>query len=108
IYHLFYNKSVMTKINLVVIYQVIMHYRVPFYLKMQNDPELDFCVIYGKGKQGTKLVNANNLVDTINSEKIPCFRIDIKENSFPFSPLLFYKLIRKNPSVVLSEGSSSL
>jgi len=98
----------MEKINLLVVYQVIMHYRVPFYRKMQKDEQLNFSILYGEGKPGTKLVNANLDNLELNREKVPGFRIDFKGNSFPFSPLLAFRLFRKNPQVILAEGSSSI
>lgn len=98
----------MEKINLLVIYQVIMHYRVPFYRKMQKDEQLNFSILYGEGKVGTKLVNTNLDNLELNREKVPGFRLNFKGNSFPFSPLLGFKLIRKNPHVILAEGSSSI
>lgn len=91
------------KIKIVCLYQVIMHYRIPFYEKLSLDEEFDFKLIYGKGKPGTKLKNADISNASILAEQISDYRIPL-----PFSPFLFFKLIKETPDVIFSEGSSSL
>lgn len=98
-------------IKIVVLYQVIMHYRLPFYERMQSDPDLDFTLLYGKGQPGTKLVNADISNKNIKALQIFTLRIPFSLQGgikLPFSPFLFFTLIRLSPSVVFSEGSSSL
>ena len=45
------------KVKVVCLYQVIMHYRLSFYQKISEDPDIDFTIIYGRGKKNTKLIN---------------------------------------------------
>lgn len=98
----------MKNIKLVVLYQVIMHYRAPLYQKLANDAQFDFVLYYGKGKMGTKLVNTNLSGYSFAREIIKEFRLSIGKNSFAIWPLLIFKLIKLNPDVVFSEGSSSI
>lgn len=91
------------KIRLLCLYQVIMHYRTPFYERLTKDPDFEFKLIYGRGKHGTKLVNTEISEKEINAEKMFDLRIPT-----PFTPLLFFKLIKENPHIIFSEGSSSL
>lgn len=91
------------KIKIICLYQVVMHYRIPFYERLSSDEGFDFKLIYGKGKIGSKLVNANFDKDKINAELVSDLRIPL-----PFSPVLFFKLIKESPDIVFSEGSSSL
>ena len=102
----------MKKIKILCLYQVVMHYRIPFYQSLSSDSEYDFTLVYGKGKKNTKLVNANFDKNKINAEYLFDFRIPIKingsESNIPFSPFLIFKLIFKSPDVVFTEGSSSL
>lgn len=99
------------KIKVVVLYQVIMHYRLPFYIKMINDESIDVEIWHGRGICGTKLNN------TIIPEEYKCFFSLLKDFrisfpgqniQLPFTPSLFYRLIKFNPDIVFSEGSSSL
>ncbi|WP_419870099.1 glycosyltransferase family 4 protein [Chryseobacterium sp. CT-SW4] len=89
--------------KIVCLYQVIMHYRLPFYTKMSEDSELEFTLVYGHGKKGTKLVNTNTEYVKFNHIKLKDYRIPL-----PFSPKLLSTLIKLNPDIVFSEGSSSL
>lgn len=91
------------KIKIICLYQVIMHYRKPFYEKLSNDIDYDFKIFYGNGKNGTKLKNTDISDTNIIAEKLYDIRIPL-----PFSPKLLYKLVIENPDIILSEGSSSL
>lgn len=91
------------KIKIICLYQVVMHYRIPFYERLSSDNQIDFKLLYGKGKQGSKLINSKFDSQKINAEQLNDLRIPL-----PFTPTLFTKLIKENPDVVFSEGSSSL
>jgi len=79
-----------------------MHYRLPFYERINNDSDYDFKLIYGRGKKKSKLSNTN-VGENINKTKLYDIRIPL-----PFSPTLIFHLIKENPDIVFSEGSSSL
>lgn len=98
----------MERIKLIVLYQVIMHYRAPLYERLSNDNRFNFILYYGKGKAGTKLINTDLSKYTFKRERVPEFRLNIGANSFPVWLSLFFKLINESPDVVFSEGSSSL
>jgi glycosyltransferase involved in cell wall biosynthesis len=91
------------KIKIVCLYQVVMHYRLPFYERISLDKDFEFSLLYGKGKKGTKLVNTDLSKVKFNKHQLNDIRIPL-----PFSPNLFFKLIKLNPDIVLTEGSSSL
>lgn len=89
--------------KLLCLYQVVMHYRIPFYEKLSSDEDFEFKLIYGRGKRNSKLKNSEFSNLKVNSEMLYDIRLPL-----PFSPYLFFKLIRENPDVIFSEGSSSL
>jgi len=101
----------MGKTKIVVLYQVVMHYRVPLYLRLAQDSELDFILFYGDGELNTKLKNADFPTDIIKSKKHFTIRLPFKtsnhSSSLPFYPFLFFNLIRLSPDVIVSEGTSS-
>ncbi|WP_339698165.1 glycosyltransferase family 4 protein [uncultured Marixanthomonas sp.] len=100
------------KTKLVVLYQVIMHYRLPFYEKIAEDDLFDFDLFYGAGIPNTKLKNTSFSHTNIKSKKFFTIRLPFKTNNskgaMPFYPFLFFRLIIANPKVIFSEGSSSL
>lgn len=98
----------MRKIKLVVLYQVIMHYRAPLYQMLEEDDRFDFLLYYGKGRAGTKLVNTNLSEYSFARKIIKEFRLSIGKNSFAIWPSLIFKLIKLKPDVIFSEGSSSI
>lgn len=93
----------MRKTKIICLYQVIMHYRIPFYERLSNDNDFNFKLLYGRGKNGTKLVNSKSNLESINKEQLYDLRVPL-----PFTPFLFFKLILENPNIVFTEGSSSL
>lgn len=99
------------KIKILVLYQVIMHYRLPFYEHIEGDNEYEFCLLFGRGKEGSKLVNTNQEF-RFKNKKLFDFRIPLKtangEAYIPVSPFLFFHLIVKSPQIIFSEGSSSI
>lgn len=101
-----------SKIKITILYQVIMHYRIPFYEKIANDDKYDMQLLYGKERKGTKLINADISHTNIKSKKLFSFRLPFKMNNSSgtilLSPFLFLELIFSSPDVIFSEGSSSL
>jgi glycosyltransferase involved in cell wall biosynthesis len=102
----------MKKIKVVIVYQVIMHYRLPLYKRLASDPTLNFSLLYGEGESGSKLQNADISETKIRAKKMRTLRIPFKTNNgngtIPFSYLLFFHLIGKSPDVIISEGTSSI
>lgn len=97
------NEVKKNKIKILCIYQVLMHYRLPFYNQIAKDKDFDFLVIHGIGRKGTKLVNSN--LDNVLFKHRNLFEVRIPQ---PFSPTLFFNLVREKPDIVFSEGASSL
>jgi glycosyltransferase involved in cell wall biosynthesis len=99
-------------LKLAVVYQVIMHYRLPFYKRISEDENYNFTLINGADQPGTKLLNADISNTNIKNEKLTTFRIKFRTNNsegtMPVYPNLFFKLIRLSPQVIMSEGASSL
>jgi len=95
----------MKKIKIVCLYQVIMHYRLPFYERVCENPDYEFLLLYGKGKKNSKLTNVDLSKSPLQLHSKQLFDVRIP---LPFSPFLFFNLIKQNPDVVFSEGSSSL
>lgn len=91
------------KTKIIGLYQVIMHYRVPFYEKIGNDPDYDFELIYGLGNEKNKNKNCDTRNLHFKHTKLKDYRLIL-----PFSPTLFYILVKRNPDIVFTEGSSSL
>ncbi len=102
----------MGKIKLLIVYQVIMHYRFPLYEQLTSDDKYIFKIFYGKGQNGSKLVNANLKDSNLSSRKIFTFRLPYISNNgigtLPISPFLMFNLILNNPKVIISEGASSI
>lgn len=102
----------MEKIKIAALYQVVMHYRLPLYLRMAQDTDLDFTLLYGAGQKNSKQRNCDFPKDIIKSIKhltirLP-FKTSIHAGTMPIYPNLFFNLIRLAPDVILSEGTSSI
>lgn len=100
----------MSKVKLAIVYQVIFHYRAPFYNHVANDGCYDSILFYGKGVPGTKLKNSGKTIirkKQFITSKIP-FKLNGHKSSFSFFPFLFFNLIRYSPDIMLVEGASSL
>lgn len=95
----------MKKIKIVCLYQVIMHYRLPFYERLCGNNDFDFLLLYGRGKKDSKLNNTDLSKSPLKSHSKQMFDLRVP---LPFTPFLFFELIKRSPDVVFSEGSSSL
>lgn len=92
------------KEKVICLYQVIMHYRIPFYQRLANDKDFDFKLIYGENKKGSKFKNSDFDKDKIQNKKLWNFFI----GQFPITPFLLFFLIKERPDVIFTEGSSSI
>lgn len=100
----------MKKVKLAIVYQVIFHYRIPFYHEIEKDEDIQSILLHGSGVKGTKLKNStHSLRHTI---KLFSLRFPYIQNGgkkyFSFFPFLFFRLILINPDVVLIEGVTSI
>ncbi|WAC01079.1 hypothetical protein N7U66_12960 [Lacinutrix neustonica] len=98
----------MKKIKLAIVYQVIFHYRIPFYKEIERDKDFNSIILHGSGIKGTKIRNANNDLKSvleIKSLKMP-FKQQGEKRYFSFFPFLFFSLIKQNPEVILIESTS--
>jgi len=102
----------MKKIKIAALYRVVMHYRLPLYMRLAQDPELDFTLLYGAGQKNTKETNCDFPKEIIKSKKHFTIRFPFKTSSnsgtMPFYPNLFFNLIKRSPDVILTEGTSSI
>lgn len=97
----------MNRVKLNIIYQVIFHYRIPFYNQIEEDNSINSLLIYGNGLKKTKLKNSKNSLKNklkVKSKSIPF----AKGKKFTYFPSL-YRLLKKNkPDILLVEGFSSI
>lgn len=91
-----------------VVYRVIQGWRVPVFDRLSSNNKIK--VLYGCDFKGTKVVSAEGDYK-FDSKKMFSFPFKIRKNSgnmlVPFSPFLFFELIKYNPDVVLCEGASN-
>ena len=97
--------------KLLCLYQVMFQYRVGTYAAIAKLDNVDFELWHGEDVENTKLKNYKGEV-TFRHKEIPCWRLHVKTNNGlstqPYFPLLFFRLIRYNPDVILAEGASSI
>jgi len=100
----------MKKIKLAIVYQVIFHYRIPFYKEIEEDVQIDSILLHGSGIKNSKLQNASHNLE--HTSKLFTVKLPFKQNNqkkyFSFFPFLFFNLISINPDVILLEGASSI
>ena len=96
-----------------IVYQVVFHYRIPFYERIFSDPELRSHLYYGKDNP----YNKNKSYDAeynFSSMKLRTMFIPFGTEStgtrkvMPFFPSLFFRLIAFSPDIILCEGTSAL
>ena len=98
-------------IKVAILTRVIFEYRAPIFEKLASKDDIDLKVYYGSDLKNTKIVSTKN---NYNFKKIKLFNFKFTLQSkngriyFPVTPLLFFKLIKDRPDVVLSEGASHL
>ena len=86
-------------------------YRVGTYEAISKLPDVDFELWHGKDVANSKMKNYKGEV-FFKHKQLPSWRLPIKTNngasSQPFFPFLLFRLIIKNPDVILAEGASSI
>lgn len=91
-----------------IIYRVVQGWRVPVFNRLSS--ENDIKLFYGCDFKGTKVVSAKKEF-CFNSKKMFSIPISFRKVSgnilLPFSPFLFFELIKYKPDVVLCEGASN-
>lgn len=94
--------------KIAVVYRVVQGWRIPVFERLSENR--DFKLFYGCDFEGTKVVSAKGKYQ-FDSKKMFSFPFAIKKASgnmlMPFSPFLFFDLIKYNPDVVLCEGASN-
>jgi glycosyltransferase involved in cell wall biosynthesis len=103
----------MPKTKIAIVYQVIFHYRIPFYEKIFNEPGLDSILYYGKNNPYNKNKSYTSpyvfKTSKLSTLFIPFGKDAAGQKSvMPVFPSLFFRLIFQRPDIVLSEGASSL
>lgn len=97
--------------KLLCLYQVMFQYRVGTYEAMAKLPDVDFELWHGKDVPNSKLKNYKGEV-AFKRRVLPTVRYSGKTNnggiSIAYHPFLFIKLIKHNPDVILTEGTSSI
>lgn len=97
--------------KLLCLYQVMFQYRVGTYDAISQLPGVDFELWHGKDVPNSKKKNYKGEVrfkhKQLSTVHLP-FKTNNGEGSMPYFPFLFFRLIKKNPDVILTEGASSL
>lgn len=97
--------------KLLCLYQVMFQYRVGTYEAMAKLPDVDFELWHGNDVANTKKKNYKGEVG-FRHKKLKEILIPFKTNNgdgkMPFYPFLFFKFVRYNPDVILTEGASNL
>lgn len=97
--------------KLLCLYQVMFQYRVGTYEAMSRLPEVDFELWHGNDVPNSKLKNYGGEV-SFKRRILPTYRFSGRTNnggiSVAYHPFLFFRLIKHNPDVILTEGASSI
>lgn len=97
--------------KLLCLYQVMFQYRVGTYEAMSRLPEVDFELWHGNDVPNSKLKNYGGDV-SFKRRILPTYRFSGRTNnggiSVAYHPFLFFRLIKHNPDVILTEGASSI
>ncbi len=97
--------------KLLCLYQVMFQYRVGTYEAISRLPNVDFELWHGTSVAGTKLKNYEGAV-SFRHKVLPTIHAALPVNGRkaiqPYSPFLFFRLVRYNPDVILAEGASSI
>ena len=97
--------------KIVLLQRVITNYRLPTFTRISQIEGYDLTVFHGPNFHGTKIENTKNM-SNLKTRKL--WSVPIRFNTknglvaMPFSPLLFYYLIRHNPDILICEGASNL
>ncbi len=96
--------------KLLCLYCVMFQYRVGTYAAMSKLDNVDFELWHGKSIQNSKRKNYQGDVP-FRHKQLPTKYISVIGDGsigLPYTPFLFWKLMRYNPDVILTEGTSNL
>ncbi len=97
--------------KLLCLYCVMFQYRVGTYKAISELEHVDFELWHGKSVPGSKRNNFEGNVP-YRHKKIPTYYLFSskrkKQIGLPYSPFLFWRLVKYNPDVILTEGASNL
>lgn len=100
----------MKKIKVVILYRVIQHWRCPMFQRISDLDDITLKVFYGADFEGTKVVSGDK-IEGFAADKLPTIKIRKKhhgnERQMPFCPSLFFRLLKENPDVIITEGKSN-
>ena len=100
----------MKNTKVIVLYRVVQNWRAPVFERLSNKKSLDLEVWYGPDIKDTKLTTGTNGV--FKKRKLFSLKLKLKSANgiiaMPISPFLFFKLVRKSPDVIISEGASNI
>ncbi|MEM6718257.1 MAG: glycosyltransferase family 4 protein [Bacteroidota bacterium] len=95
----------------VILYRVVQNWRAPFFDLLNKEEDLDVAVWHGPDFPNSKVISTKKSY-AFKRKKLISFKLRFKSSNgevlMPFSPFLFFALIFKNPSVIISEGASNL
>ena len=95
-------------VRVAVIYRAVQGWRVPVFERLSTENNIK--LFYGCDFKGTKVISAKPPYK-FDSKKLFSIPIAIKRPSgnmlIPFSPFLFFELLKFRPDVVLCEGASN-
>jgi len=98
-------------LRIAVLYRVKQHWRLPIFERMNNGCGLSIKVFHGSSFKGTKVVNSESSHDFPSKEMLT-IPLKLKTSNgdalMPFSPFLFFHLLRYKPDVIICEGASNL
>lgn len=93
----------MKKNKVALIHNIISPYRIPLFVKLFNDPSIDFyvyyCNIIDKDRPWGEVDNANYKFELLNG-----LSINIKGFIYNIKPIIIYKLIKNNYDTIIIGG----
>lgn len=100
-----------SKKKVVILYRVIQEWRRPIFEYLSQIDEIDLTVYHGPDFEGTKVINTKKTC-LFKKKELWSFKIKKKisngQIAMPFSPLLFFTLIKEKPDIIICEGASNL
>jgi len=103
----------MHTIKLAIVYQVVFHYRIPFYERIFSDPDFTSILFHGNDNPYNKSKNYDATFKFQHKKLNTIFIPYGKEDSgirkvMPLFPNLLFRLFAFRPDVILCEGTSAL
>jgi glycosyltransferase involved in cell wall biosynthesis len=98
-------------IKIVILYRVIQEWRAPVFDKLNVIEDINIEVWHGPDFKGTKVISTKKQYSFVR-RKLVSIKVRLKSTNgtiaLPFSPFLFFSLLKKNPEVVICEGASNI